>query len=145
MSHPNLATDEKIVEVGKGKSSLLGSCLASSLLYLHLSKPLIFLLCPCVLLCRHWFVDSERAVLMCAQSLWSHPTLQPVDCSPPDSSVHEILQARILEWVATPSSRGSSWSRHRTRSSCIAGRFFTAEPPGEPKGIVLPLNIYLKL
>ena len=32
----------------------------------------------------------------------------PMDCSPPDSSVHGILQARILEWVAMPSSRGSS-------------------------------------
>ena len=36
----------------------------------------------------------------------------PVDCSPPDSSVHGILQARVLEWVAMPSSRGSSWPRN---------------------------------
>ena len=35
------------------------------------------------------------------------------DCSPPGSSVHGVLQARILEWVAMSSSRGSSWSRHR--------------------------------
>ena len=35
----------------------------------------------------------------------------PMDCSPPGSSVHGILQARILEWVAMPSSRGSSWLR----------------------------------
>ena len=35
----------------------------------------------------------------------------PVNCSPPGSSVHGILQARILEWVAMPSSRGSSWPR----------------------------------
>ena len=40
--------------------------------------------------------------------------------------VHVILQARILEWVAYPSSRGSSWPSNLTRVSCIAGRFFTA-------------------
>ena len=48
----------------------------------------------------------------------------PVDCSPPGSSVHGILQARILEWVAIPFSRGSSWPRNRTQVSHIAGRFF---------------------
>ena len=41
----------------------------------------------------------------------------------PGSSVHGILQARILEWVAFP--RRSSWPRDRTQVSCIAGRFFT--------------------
>ena len=56
----------------------------------------------------------------------------PMDCSPPGSSVHGILQARILERVAMPSSRGSSWPRDQTWVSCIAGRFFTAEPPGKP-------------
>ena len=48
-----------------------------------------------------------------------------MDCSPPDSSVHGILQARILEWVAISSSRGSSQSRYQTQKSCIAGRFFS--------------------
>ena len=42
-----------------------------------------------------------------------------------------ILQARILEWAAMPSSRGSSKPRDRTQVSCIAGGFF--EPPGKPK------------
>ena len=59
----------------------------------------------------------------------------PVDCSLPGSSVHGILQARILEWVAITFSTGSSRPRDRTRSSChiscIADRFFTTEPPGE--------------
>jgi len=55
-----------------------------------------------------------------------------MDCSPPGSSVHGISQARIPEWVAIPSSRGSSPPRDQTRISCIAGRFFTAEPPGLP-------------
>ena len=45
----------------------------------------------------------------------------PVDCSLPGSSVHEILQARILEWVAISFSRGSSRPRDRTQASCIGG------------------------
>ena len=49
----------------------------------------------------------------------------PLDCSPPGSSVHGILQARILEWVAMPSSRGSSLARDQTQVSHITGRFFT--------------------
>ena len=48
-----------------------------------------------------------------------------VTCNLPCSSVHGILQARILEWVAIPFSRGSSWPRDWTWVSCIAGRFFT--------------------
>ena len=47
-----------------------------------------------------------------------------MDCSPPGSSVHGILQARILEWVAVPFSRGSSGPRDQTWVSKIAGRFF---------------------
>ena len=55
----------------------------------------------------------------------SCPTLcDPTDCSSPGSSVHGILQARILEWVAIPFSRGSSQPRDQTQASCIAGRFF---------------------
>ena len=56
----------------------------------------------------------------------------PTDCCLPGSSVHGILQARILEWVAIPFSRRSSWLRDWTRvscGSCIAGRFLTTEPP----------------
>ena len=45
--------------------------------------------------------------------------------SPPGSSVHGILQARILEWVAISYSRGSSWPKDRTWVSCIAGSFLT--------------------
>ena len=63
---------------------------------------------------------------MHTKSLQSCLTLrEPVDCSLVDSSVHAILQARILEWVAIPSSRGSSWPRNRTWMSHIACRFFT--------------------
>ena len=49
----------------------------------------------------------------------------PTDCSLPGSSVHAILQARILEWVAIPFSRGSSQPGDWTWISCIAGSFFT--------------------
>ena len=56
-----------------------------------------------------------------AKSSHSCPTLcNPMDCSPPVSSVHEILQARIPEWVAMPSSRGSSQPRGRTQVSCVS-------------------------
>ena len=49
----------------------------------------------------------------------------PLDYSPPGSSVHGILQARILEWVAILFSSGSSWPRDWTQVSCTAGRFLT--------------------
>ena len=49
----------------------------------------------------------------------------PTNHSPPGSSVHGVLQARILQWIAMPFSRGSFWPRDRTQVSCIAGRFFT--------------------
>ena len=55
----------------------------------------------------------------------SCPTLcDPVDCSPSGSSVHGILQARILEWVSISFSRGSSQPRDRTQVSGITGRHF---------------------
>ena len=59
----------------------------------------------------------------------------PVHCSPPGSSAHGTLQARILEQVAISYFRGSSQSRDQTWvscGSCNAGRFFTTEPPGKP-------------
>jgi len=50
-----------------------------------------------------------------------------MDCSLPGSSVHGILQARILEWVAILFSRESSLCRDQTQVSHIAGKFFTRE------------------
>ena len=49
----------------------------------------------------------------------------PIGCRLPGSSAHGILQARILEWVAISSPRGSSQHRDLTQVSCIAGRFFS--------------------
>ena len=51
----------------------------------------------------------------------------PMDCSLPGSSINGILQASILEWVATPPSRGSFWPRDWTYVFCLAGEFLTAE------------------
>ena len=56
----------------------------------------------------------------------SHPTLcNLMDCRSSGSSAHEILRAKIVEWVAMPFSRGSSWLRDQTQVSQIAGWFFT--------------------
>ena len=60
----------------------------------------------------------------------------PIDGSPPGSSVHGSLQTRILEQIAISYSRQSSPPRNQTRISCfscIAGRFFTTVPPGKPR------------
>ena len=59
-----------------------------------------------------------------------------VNCSLPDSSVHGILQARILEWVAYPFSRGSSQPRNWTGVSHIAGRKFTSWTTGEAQWLM---------
>ena len=85
---------------------------------------------------------------MCAKPLQSCPTLcDPMDCSPPGSSVHGILQARILGWVAFPFSRGSSQPRDRTQVSHIAGRFFTSWATREAlllgKGCIIYFTMYL--
>ena len=55
-----------------------------------------------------------------------------MNCTLPGSSVHGILQARILEWVAISFSSGSSQSRNRTRASCISDRVFRLSYEGSP-------------
>ena len=70
----------------------------------------------------------------------------PMDGSPPGSSVHEIFLARRLDWVATPYSRGSSrpsGGTHNSFVSCTAGRFFTAEPQGKPSAPLYKMLILL--
>ena len=73
----------------------------------------------------------------------------PMDCSPPGSSAHGILQARTPEWVAIPFSRGSSWPRDGTWVSRIVGRFFTVwatrEAPFCPKSLINMDTNVLKL
>ena len=77
--------------------------------------------CKCLLLSHVWLCD-------------------PMDCSPPGSSVHGILQARTLEGVAISSSRGSSQPRDWTRVSCIAGDSLPSELPGNPPSPYCPFN-----
>ena len=57
----------------------------------------------------------------------------PRDCSPPGSSVHGIVQARILEWVTISFSRWSSHKEIKPSSPALAGGFFTTVPPGKPE------------
>ena len=64
----------------------------------------------------------------------------PMDCSPPGSSVHGILQERILQWVAMPFSRGSSQLRDQTQVSHIAGRLFIVYPPVKPGILLVAVN-----
>ena len=81
-----------------------------------------------------WYYDyclqrpsNNDIACLCAKLLQSCLALwDPMDCSPPGSSVHGILQASILECVAMPSSMGSSWPGDWTQVSCIAGGFFTS-------------------
>ena len=78
---------------------------------------------------RLWKKKSSQKVLVVVVHSWHVPSCQtlcdPIDCSPPGSFVRRILLARILEWVATSFSRGSSQPRDWTQVSCIAGGFFT--------------------
>ena len=75
---------------------------------------------------------------MRVKSLQLCPTLcDPMDCSPPGSSVQRILQAGILKWVVLSFSRGSSQPRDRTHvsmSPALAGRFFTISATWEAQG-----------
>ena len=93
---------------------------------------------------RYWTIACVHP-----KSLQSCPTLcNPLDRSLPGSSVHGILQARILEWVAGPSSRGSSGPKdwiHVSCGSCIALRFFTIEPLGNHNGPLSSLNFKLEV
>ena len=68
---------------------------------------------------------------------WCLTLCDAMDCSPPGSSFHGILQARIVEWITMLSSKGSSWPREWTQVSCIWGRFFTVWATRKVK-ILLP-------
>ena len=92
---------------------------------MHLFKAFTFLRVDFLLIPRLLWAGCVHAKL-----LQSCLTLcDPMDCSPPGSSIHGILQARILEWATMPSSRGSSWTRgikpRSPMSPALAGGFFT--------------------
>ena len=72
-------------------------------------------------LCCFWHKHKDITRVCMLRSLQSCPILcDPMDCSSPGSSVHEILQARILEWVVVPSFRGSSQPRDQTHLSYVS-------------------------
>ena len=70
----------------------------------------------------------EAVKILCLVTQSCPPLCNPMDYSPPSSSVHGISQTRILEWVAITFSRGSI----QPRSPALAGGFFTSEPPEKP-------------
>ena len=89
--------------------------------------------------CGWWFLGSEPRfnLRILLNNVFQDATMyvgaqsclnlcNPINCSLPDSSVRGILQARILEWLATSSSSRSSWPRDQTHTPTLAGRFFTA-------------------
>ena len=85
-----------------------------------------------------FLLESEKLVAQSCLTL-----CDPMDCSPPGSSVHGILQARILEWVTMPSSGGSSRPRDQTQVSALQADSSPSGPPGKPCSQVKP-RIFLK-
>ena len=73
--------------------------------------------------------------------LFLSDSCNPMACSPPGSSVHGILQARTLEWVAISFSRGSSWPRNQTQVSCTAGSLLPTELQGKSFNFVLAFKL----
>ena len=128
----NCLTGQILTVLGDESLAELKSCLLS-----HMAAVLLAHTATLILrLLFSWLLCSWVAGCVCAKSLQSYLTLcNPMNCSLPGSSVHGILQAKILEWVAVPSSKGSSWPRNWTRSSCgscIAGGFLPLSHPGSP-------------
>ena len=79
-----------------------------------------------------WLLPVHACVLSCFSHVWLH---NPMGCSLSGSSVHGILQARILEWVAISFSWGTSWPRDQTRisvSPALAASSLPLAPPGKP-------------
>ena len=78
----------------------------------------------------HLAYSLYKCMYCCCLVSKSCPALcDPLDCSPPGSSVYGISQARILGWVAISFFRGSSQPRDQTCAPCMASRFFTTDPP----------------
>ena len=99
---------------------------SDSLICIHVS--IIFKFFPH--LGQHRILSRVPCAIHLLQSYLS--LCDPVDCSPPGSILHGILQARILEWVAIPFSKGSFQPRDRTGSPTLQGDSLLSEPPGKP-------------
>ena len=82
---------------------------------------------------RSLLLERKPMTNLCALVTQLCPILfDPIDCSPPGSSVHEILQSRILEWVAIPFSRGFPDSGIKPGSLALQADSLPSEPPGKP-------------
>ena len=98
---------------------------------------------------QKWPQDWKSSVFILIPKKWSEvtqscPTIcNPMDCKLQGSSLHGILQARILEWVAISFSRGSSLPRDRTHISFSAGGFFTAELRWKPSWSTIGFSCYV--
>ena len=84
-------------------------------------------------------LEAEFASSSLCMCVLDAQSCDPIDCSPPGSSVHGISQGRMLEWVAISSSRGSSWLRDQTQVFCVGRQILyhwatweDTEPPGKP-------------
>ena len=86
------------------------------------------------------FLDHIGIICVSTKSLQSCPNLcNPMNCSPPGSSVHGTLQARTLEWIFMLSSRYFPNSRMELaslKSTTLADVFFTTSPPGKPNIVI---------
>ena len=80
---------------------------------------------------KSWKCEYHYCITVIKDFLWKWKLLSHIRLFATPWTVHRILQARVLEWVAFPFSRGSSQSRDLTQVSCIAGRFFTSWVTGE--------------
>ena len=100
---------------------------------LHVPKFILQIIYPYISLCE---LILHMYVCVCSVASVMSDSVRP--CGPPGSSVHGVLQARILRSVAMLSFRDSSQRRAHTRIShvsCITGRLLPTEPPGKPSCI----------
>ena len=93
-------------------------------------------------------VQLYVCMCVCSVGQLCHILCDPMDCSPPDSLISGISQARVLEWVAISSSRHLSdpgIEPASLASPALAGGFFTTVPPGKPKSTICQYKIKSKI
>ena len=110
--------------VPKVSSYILYTHVSSYILYTHVSSYILYMHVSSYILYTHVssYILYMHVKVLVVQSCLT--LCDPMGCSLPNSSVHGILQARILEWIAISSSRGSSRPRDQSWVYHIAGRFF---------------------
>ena len=104
------------------------------------------LLLPCFMFSyyHYYLINYIYFALSCLESMKVKVTQCPTLCSPMDCTVHGILQARILEWVVFPFSRGSSQPTDRTQVSRIAGRFLISWATREALSCLITYHFILE-